>query len=357
MPIQTACPVCNKVCSVADTLRGQRVRCPGCREIFVAGAAETARAEPVLDDLETVEEPEQTEGRLQGARPAPRQRPAPKGSLIPPPRSIKRGLIPPPKDGAQPPPQRESVVERELKTGAVLLAYMAIGIIAMGIVAAIVIALVIWAVTPAKNDPVPAQDVTGPAKSDQELTDILTALKAPDPGGRAQAAERLLKTEPNIPRRAEVAAVLAERLRDQHAATHTTAARALVLWATRDNVPALIEALGHESNTVRVSVLEALGILKDDRAVAPVAAQLRKANRQEASKALQRMGPMAETEVGKYLSDKEKAVRVEACRILQAVGTKGSVAALEAVRDDDPDSDAKAAAKDALAAIHARGDL
>jgi HEAT repeat protein len=148
---------------------------------------------------------------------------------------------------------------------------------------------------------------------------------------------------------------VAERLRDQHGPTHDTAARALVLWATKDNVPALIEALGHGSNTVRASALDALGNLKDVRAIAPVAAQLRKGNRQEASKALQRMGSMAEREVSKYLGDKD-AVRVEACRILQVIGTKESVAALEAVRDQDRDNEAKAAAKDALAAIHALGE-
>ena len=59
MPIQVNCPACARPLRVPDTLIGQRVKCPGCRDQFVAEPSISTPAPP----------PE--EFRAAGARPAP----------------------------------------------------------------------------------------------------------------------------------------------------------------------------------------------------------------------------------------------------------------------------------------------
>src|SRR5947209_5202285 len=83
-----------------------------------------------------------------------------------------------------------------------------IGLSVLGVISYFLVVPLWSRLTSNMTPPAPA---TGAVQSDAELTEVLDALKAPDPAGRARAAERLLKTEPNIPRRAEVAQLLAER--------------------------------------------------------------------------------------------------------------------------------------------------
>ena len=81
-------------------------------------------------------------------------------------------------------------------------------------------------------------------------------------------------------------------------------------------------------------------------------------DRPRARRALEAFGPAAEKAVLPYLSDKEKdrGLRIEACHVLQTIGTRDSTAALEAVtRSAGPlDRDLVKAANEALAAIAAR---
>src|SRR5262249_23055717 len=155
-------------------------------------------------------------------------------------------------------------------------------------------------------------------------------LQSSDDGTRQHAAERLGQLKPDEGRRAEVAAALTARLQDRHGWTRDAAARALVSWATREQGPALLDVLDHESGAVRESALEALGSLKDSRAVVPVSLRLLVGgDRKNASKSLQTMGPMAEKEVLKHLDEAEADVRAECCRILKRIGTQESVPPLQ----------------------------
>src|SRR5262249_43603123 len=128
----------------------------------------------------------------------------------------------------------------------------------------------------------------------------------------------------------------------------------LVVWATRAEVPALLNVLDHESGVVRAAALEALGNLKDQRAVAPVALRLLQGDRGHAGKALRAMGPMAEKEVLKYLRDTDAGVRAEACKVLKRIGTGESGAPLDALRGREPHRAVRVAAQDALQTIAAR---
>src|SRR5260370_37599418 len=101
--------------------------------------------------------------------------------------------------------------------------------------------------------------------------------------------------------------------------------------------------------------MEALGRLKDERGVAPIAQRLTSVHdRSYASKALQAMGPMAEKEVAKYLEDKDAGVQREACKILKVIGTKASIPALETASKNRNRTTASSA-RDALNAVKARG--
>jgi HEAT repeat protein len=194
-----------------------------------------------------------------------------------------------------------------------------------------------------------------PARNEADLGVILEDLRSADSGARQRAAERLAKTKPDESRRAEVAEALAARLKDNHGGTHEAAARALVGWATTAQVPALLDVLDDDSGAVREAALEALGNLKDPRAVAPVTLRLLlPQDRKNAGKALQNLGSMAEKEVLKHLDDTDADLRVEVCRILKRIGTRESVAPLEALREKDKERRVRVAATEALATVTSR---
>jgi hypothetical protein len=137
------------------------------------------------------------------------------------------------------------------------------------------------------------------------------------------------------------------------------AMKALVSWATTENVPAIIlvvqnEEFSAQANEARHLGMEALGRIKDERGVAPVAQRLSNIHdRSFASKALVAMGPVAEKEVAKYLENRDVGTQREACRILKLIGTKASIPALETASKNKNRTIANAA-KDALNAVKAR---
>jgi HEAT repeat protein len=140
----------------------------------------------------------------------------------------------------------------------------------------------------------------------------------------------------------------------------TAAMKALVTWATRENVPAIIlvvqnDDFNPQALESRHLAMDALARLKDDRGVAPVAQRLTNVHdRSNASKALRAMGSMAEKEVATYLDNSDFGTQKEACAILKVIGTKASIPALEKASKNRNPLKANAA-KDALNAVKARG--
>jgi hypothetical protein len=333
MPIPTTCPTCGKGCAVADAQAGKRVVCPHCRKPFDVPAASPA------------------EGQVQSAPPPAPRRPPP---LVPPARpkpTSTRDLLPPPSvlPADAPPPVRKSSWARdnEVLIGAGVYVFIAV----LGLLASVAIAGISLFFSWRAHQPEAPAVVQG----EGDVTATLQALKSPDPGTRGKAAERLQKTEPSGPRKAEVAAALAERLRDSDGHVHDAAARALVTWATPETVPALLDALDNDSETVRHAAMEALGRLRDARAVQPLALRLAlPSDRKHAGQALQNLGPAAEPEVVKYLHDPDEAVQIEACKVLKRVGTKASVPALQVLAQEKKKRALQVAAQDALNAINGR---
>jgi hypothetical protein len=328
MTLSIRCPGCGSALNAPPSAAGKKVRCPRCQAAVPVPEPEVVDAEPVPG---VQEEPEPQ-------RPA-RTPAAVRQPLLPPIDPARRG------NPFKKPPA--PVWKRELYAGMVWL-----GVMGALLVLSSVIGLVFWRYASREmNAPRPAE----PAKSSQaELDELLDALGGLDAGRRKQAAERLARAEPNIPRRGEVAKALARCLGDRDQGTAQAAARALVGWATPEVVPELAAGLAGESRGVREDCLRALERLQDPRAAGEVAACLAKPERGLARKVLERMGGPAEPAVRPYLKHADAAVRREACAVLGKVGTPDSRAALEAARDGDPDRGVQRAARAALAAIGKR---
>src|SRR5262249_57778988 len=86
----------------------------------------------------------------------------------------------------------------------------------------------------------------------------------------------------------------------------------------------------------RGEAIRALGKIGDERAAEPVARRLTDPfDRGPAVEALKALGSKAEKAVITYLTHADWVVRMEACGVLEAVGTKESKAALEKASADE----------------------
>ncbi|HZT81595.1 MAG TPA: hypothetical protein VFA26_15320 [Gemmataceae bacterium] len=162
------------------------------------------------------------------------------------------------------------------------------------------------------------------------------ALKDPRAELRREAANWLATTPAVEEQRAEVAAGLEAILNDEDRETCRAAVKAMARWGTKDNVVSLLGIVNEPSthryaNELRGDAIKALGGIKDERAVLPLAKHLTNifVGRQ-AQDALVAMGPAAEKPlVMLLLGANDERMIVKICEVLSAVGTqKGSVPAL-----------------------------
>jgi hypothetical protein len=162
--------------------------------------------------------------------------------------------------------------------------------------------------------------------NDDDVRQALADLKSPDK--RRSAADRLAKG-PASEQREKVAKALGTLLKDPDDGMISSAAKALSIWGTPESVPPLVKILNNSENVfVKSDVMKTLGELKDERGAEAIAKQL-PFDRGNASRALQAIGPAAESHVIPYLEDRDGGVRGEAAKILGAIGTQKSVPALE----------------------------
>ncbi len=189
---------------------------------------------------------------------------------------------------------------------------------------------------------------------DAALDDALADLKAGDAVRVQAAAGKLERAEPQG-RQAEVARALEPLLEDKEQFTRQAAGRALAVWCDRESVPALIAALNDEFFTVPWAALDALGKLKDERAIEPVIDLLKaKKHRQQAVKSLAAMGAMAEDAALALLEEDDSDMRYDACQILKEIGGKKSFGQLGTVSRNDSNGIVKLVADQALKAIRER---
>jgi HEAT repeat protein len=179
------------------------------------------------------------------------------------------------------------------------------------------------------------RDASAPRFFRQNLAD-LTCF---DTGRRCRACERFVKIEPNA-MQSEVTQGLEDCLRHRQTLVRSAAAKALLKWATSENVPAMVKQLEQEEdNHVAGNLADALAPLKDERSAEAVAALMAKGLhfRVRAAKPLKAMGSVAETAVAKYTSHSDPEARRVAIEVLAEVATSQSVPKLvEILEPKDP---------------------
>jgi HEAT repeat protein len=181
-----------------------------------------------------------------------------------------------------------------------------------------------------------------PSKDEPIGVDDALADLAADVRRQESAARRLALTPVDRKNQAKVTHALEPLLLDPSDSVRDAAVDALVAWAGRDNVPALVGLLKREFIHVdepggmqeRGKAMEILGRLKDPRAASALAPYLGSAiDGDTAFQALQTIGPAAETEVVKYCNDTFVPKQRDARRLLWQFRTKPSVILNQTLRD------------------------
>lgn len=185
-----------------------------------------------------------------------------------------------------------------------------------------------------------------------ELVQALNDLESKTSGVRNQACKKLAGAQPNGDQ-AKVVTALRRLLESREWFLRSAAAEALIVWGSKDDLPALLKLVNDDHFNVRWDILKFIGDVSDEQAAKVVARRLDSEDRTRASKALQRMGPVAEQFVVPHLQNEAWEIRMEACKVLETIGTKQSAPDLQAVTRDKNALVRKAAAH-ALAAVKGR---
>ncbi len=213
-------------------------------------------------------------------------------------------------------------------------------------------------VTPQSSSTQPGAVPKGNPLSKQELSAALADLKGDSMSKRRSACDRLAAAEPTRDRK-EIFAALEPLLTDPDDLTRYRAVRAHLRWANRDALDTYRELLKIDTSAVvRKLLIAGLARLAGAEAADAIAARLAvKVDRAAASTALKSMGPAAEKTLLAYLAHRNAEVRIEACKILEEIGTVNSIGALRKATEGLTRSVAEQvakAAKDAIDAIKAR---
>src|SRR5262249_36708698 len=178
------------------------------------------------------------------------------------------------------------------------------------------------------------------------LTQALEELHNRDDQRRREALDYLRRAPVEEARRAEVVAALTALFDDNDPGSHAAAGLALARWAGKEDVPLLLKLLdepggvlveprsGFTSGSVKGAAVEALGVLPEPRAAAPIARLLPEAYlRERAVRTLAAIGPAAEKEVARYYFDSEAGLREAARKLLTGYRTKESVILAQALEE------------------------
>ena len=188
------------------------------------------------------------------------------------------------------------------------------------------------------------------AALDEALADLAT-----DDASRIQNAAGKLERALPQGRQAEVARALEPLVEHKEQFARQAATRALAVWCDKESVPALIGALDDDFFTVPWAALEALGKLKDERAIEPIVDLLKaKKQRQQAVQSLVAMGTMTEDAALELLAEPDSDMRYDACNILKEIGSKKSLKLLTKTASGDENGIVRLVADQALKAVKIR---
>jgi predicted Zn finger-like uncharacterized protein len=173
-----------------------------------------------------------------------------------------------------------------------------------------------------------------------EPKDMNEALRWLSEGSfKAENAAAWLENQPvDLGRRAEVVRALEKAYQTQSANpfARDKFLNALVAWAGPNDAPILIRSLDNGMN-MNYKVLDFLARNPTEDGARAVARQMNGLGFFKASDTLKKMGPTAEDAVADLtVTGKDGTVKVEACRILEVIGTKKSVAKVRQAMQRDP---------------------
>jgi HEAT repeat protein len=161
----------------------------------------------------------------------------------------------------------------------------------------------------------------------------MDGLASEDLSPQKAALDALGRSKPDPARHDEVVEALKPLITDPDATIRASAAKAMSIWADSHDVPMLITALDDPDRNVRRAAMSGFARLQDERAAEPLARQLADSDiliHNDAVRVLRQMGPIAEPAVIKVLNSNSSDVRAKerACQVLQNIGTKDSIRAL-----------------------------
>mgnify|MGYP000845568448 CR=1 FL=1 len=184
---------------------------------------------------------------------------------------------------------------------------------------------------------------------------ILRKLQSGEKDQKAAALAWLAQSPPRADCRAEIARKLSQMLQEPGVEQdlRREATKALVAWATPDQIGALLPLLKSEDAKTRQAAIRALGRLKH-QASAAILVEALATDRAVASEALRQLGPAAERDVLNLLERaKEPVIRREAMVVLTAIGGRDSLPALQR-HAKDADAELARTAQVAIAVIERR---
>ena len=335
MAIQVTCPTCQSKYQLGDAVQGKNIRCKKCGEIFRIASASAPAAPAVIHP-------------------------------VMPSADIRSGIQPPPIGPhsplvyAEPVRSEENHVDVPPHRGSSTLKILLVvfgSLAAVGVVTCGGIILLGYRATQAAkekfeeiqahveaNDPGAAVDLS--TKPPANLDEALEYLRDGSASKRHAGAQWLARASRDAGRQEEVARHLLRLLNDSNSQVRLAGGRALEKWATRQSVPALLDVLKDEDGAaaeLRQTAIRTLGRLRDDRAAGPLAQRLTHFfDREHAARALEDMGPMAESAVVKFFHHPDNAARESARRILQSYHTKEDVILSQSIQDlKGPDFDSR----------------
>lgn len=180
---------------------------------------------------------------------------------------------------------------------------------------------------------------------------ILKSLASGDAEKIRSAAESVGRSVPGEHKR-EIARALGGCLSQADEPTRAAVAKALADWGTIAEAPLLVAALDDESQNVVRGAIDALGRLRDPNAIDRLVGLIRERKaRAPAAEALRKIGRPAEPAVAELLKDSDWSLRLEACRILQVIGTALTLPDVEHLADADPNILVRRGAAEALEQI------
>ncbi|MFI4851383.1 MAG: HEAT repeat domain-containing protein [Gimesia chilikensis] len=193
-----------------------------------------------------------------------------------------------------------------------------------------------------------------PKNLDAELTGILQDLSTTNLLQRKAALKKLSLAKPTK-KNPEVARILIGLLESKDITIVKDASEALVVWSTKENIPAMIQLLPEVNILGQENVMQAILQLQTDEGTEAVAGLLSDRSRaHQAGNQLIKYGSDAEDAVLEQLAPEDFLTTVNVMRVLKEIGTEKSLKKIDEVTRTTKNKSFRFQAASTVRAIEAR---